>query len=61
MESTYIVDKLIRTQFSTLPHTAKAKDVFIQSAHLYTLSITNQNRQTTIENEEKIAFHPSRK
>ena len=40
---------------------AGAKNVFSQSAHLFTLSITNQNTQKTIENDEKITFHPGRK
>ena len=33
---------------------ARAKNVSSQAVHLFTLSITNQNTQKTIENEEKI-------
>ena len=40
---------------------AMAKNVFNQSAHLFTLSITNQNYQKTIENEEKITFYLGRR
>ena len=40
---------------------ARAKNVFSQSAHLFTLSITNQNLQKTIENEEKRTVHPGGK
>ena len=37
------------------------KNAFSQSVvHLFTLSITNQNTQRTIENEEKITFHLGR-
>ena len=38
------------------------KNAFSQSVvHLFILSITNQNTQKTIENEEKITFHLGRK
>ena len=40
---------------------SKGENVFSQSAHLLTLSLTNRNAQKTIENEEKITFHPGRK
>ena len=39
---------------------SKGKTCFSQSAHLFTLSIVNQNMQKTIENEEKITFHKVR-
>ena len=40
---------------------ARRKNVLIQSACLFTLPITNQNTQKTIENEEKITSHLGRK
>ena len=51
----------IRLLIAKVVYSARAKKVFSQSAHLLTLSITNQNTQRAIENEEKISFHLGRK
>ena len=40
---------------------ARRKNVLSQSAYLFTLPITNQNMQKTIENEEKITSYLGRK
>ena len=39
-----------------LVHSARATNVFSHSVHLFTLSITNQNTQQTIEYDEKNNF-----
>ena len=44
--------------FVEFNQTARVENVVNQSAHLFTLSVTNQNAQKRIENEEKVTFHP---
>ena len=50
-----VIKSCLRADLPFWVCTARAKNVFNQSSHFFTLSITNQNAQKTIENEESKA------